>query len=238
MLMGEKSPSDALRMVKRNMRKSAVVLVVCLLGMCPHVWGQEVDAIIQSVQRQYEMTNDIQAAFIQQSLIKSVNQTKESRGSVYFKKPGKMRWEYTEPEQQLLVCDGRTMWFYVPDDQQVVVQNAEEAYGSKTPITFLSGMGKLQNDFYIKLLPSDARTDQLVSGHRLELLPKQPQTDVAKLILTVDPNSFQIIHTAVYDPYGNITDVYLQDLEINQTLPDELFLFDIPDGVDVIQQNQ
>jgi outer membrane lipoprotein carrier protein len=210
----------------------------CMMFLCPNVLGQERDEIIDLVQQQYEVTDDMQAAFTQLSFIKSLGQTKESHGVVYFKKPGKMRWEYTDPDQQLLVSDGNTMWFYVADDAQVLIQDARDAYGSKTPITFLSGMGKLQNDFYINLLPPDAEKAGLVDGHRLELLPKQPQPDVAKLVLTVDPDSFQVVHTAVYDPYGNITDVYLQDMQINVELPDELFLFEIPEGVDVIRQDQ
>jgi len=200
--------------------------------------AQDVESIIEGVQEHYEQTGDIQANFIQLSLIKSIGQTKESRGLVFFQKPGKMRWEYTEPTQQLLVSNGKTFWLYVPDDEQVIVQDAEEAYGSKTPIVFLSGMGKLQNDFYMKLLPPEPTEYLQTDGHRLELLPKQPQPDVAKLILTVDAENFQIIHTAVYDPYGNITDVYLQDIEVNFGLPDELFSFEIPDGVDVIRQEE
>jgi outer membrane lipoprotein carrier protein len=209
-------------------------MVLCFLVLCaPNGFGQELQSIIDNIQREYEKTNDIQAIFIQISLIKSVNQTKESQGIVYFKKPGKMHWEYTIPEQQLLISDGKTMWFYVAEDQQVIVQNAEDAYGSKTPITFLSGMGKLQNDFYIKLLPTSGNTTE----YTLELLPKQPQPDLAKLILTVDPATYRIVHTAVYDPYGNITDVYLKNIQTNISPPDSLFHFDIPEGVDVIQQN-
>lgn len=212
--------------------------VVCLLlASVPNVFSQDLETIIDNVQRQYEVTDDIQATFIQIALIKSIPQEKKSEGRVLFKKPGKMRWEYTDPEQQLLVSDGRTMWYYVAEDQQVIIQDTEDAYGSKTPITFLSGMGKLQNDFYIKLLPPSDETTQLVSGHRLELLPKQPQPDLAKLILTIDPTTYQIVHTAVYDPYGNITDVYLQEIQINTSPPDDLFHFDIPEeGVDVIRQ--
>lgn len=197
-------------------------------------FGQDsLQTLIDKVQAEYERTNDIYASFTQISHLRSVSKPKESSGMVYFKKPGKMRWEYTNPEQQLLVSDGRTMWFYVAEDEQVIVQPAEDAYGSKTPITFLSGMGKLQNDFYMNLLPeSDAAT-----AYKLELLPKQPQPELAKLILTVDPKTYQIVHTAVYDPYGNITDVYLSNLEINVAPPDDVFTFDIPEGVDVIQQN-
>jgi len=195
-------------------------------------FAQDLETIINNIQRQYETTDDIRATFRQISLIKSANQTKESQGLVYFKKPGKMRWDYTKPEQQLLVSDGKTVWFYVAEDQQVIVQNAEEAYGSKTPITFLSGMGKLQNDFYIKLLPMSNKAPE----YKLELLPKQPQPDLAKLILTVDPATSRIVHTAVYDPYGNITDVYLQDIQTNTAPAEELFHFKIPEGVEVIQQ--
>jgi outer membrane lipoprotein carrier protein len=148
-----------------------------------------------------------------------------------------MRWEYTEPNRQLLVSDGKTMWFYVVEDSQVIIQNAEEAYGSQTPITFLSGMGKLQNDFYIKLLPETPKTEQQEPFYQLELLPKQPQPDVAKLILSVAPTTFYIVHTAVYDPYGNITDVYLQDIQVNTDPQESLFTFEIPEGVDVIRQN-
>ncbi len=217
------------------MMKRILSVVVCALFMIPFsAAAQDVETIIQAVQEEYERTQDIQAAFTQIAVIKSLSKPKESQGKVYFKKPGKMRWEYTSPDQQLLVSDGTTMWFYVAEDEQVIVQNAEDAYGSRTPITFLSGMGKLQRDFYIKQLPSpESRSD-----YKLELLPKQPQPDVAKLILTVDSTTFRIVHTAVYDPYGNTTDVYLNDIQVNTGLPDEMFLFDIPEGIDVIRQDQ
>lgn len=215
---------------------SRLILCMLLVFLSAHqVWGQDVQTVIDRIQAEYERTQDIQAAFTQVAQLRSLaGRKQESNGKVYFKKPGKMRWEYTNPEQQLLVSDGVTMWFYAAEDSQVVIQNAEEAYGSKTPITFLSGMGKLQEDFYIKLLPASADAPDL---HKLELLPKQPQPDLAKLILSVEPTTFRIVHTGVYDPYGNITDVFLREIEANVGLPDEMFLFEIPEGVDVIRQN-
>ena len=208
-------------------------MIFCLL-FAASSRGQELtlETIIDNVQAEYERTDDIYASFSQVSKLRSLPTPKKSQGIVYFKKPGKMRWEYTNPEQQLLVSDGKTMWFYVAEDAQVILQNADDAYGSRTPVTFLAGMGKLQNDFHMKLLPSETDT-----AYKLELLPKQPQPELAKLILTVDAMSYRIIHTAVYDPYGNITDVYLENIDTNTSPPDELFTFEIPDGVDVIRQN-
>ena len=217
----------------KNYRK--ILSFCCIFVFCISAWavGQDLDTIIDRIQTEYERTQDISASFVQISKLRSLPTPKQSQGIVYFKKPGKMRWEYTAPEQQLLVSDGKTMWFYVAEDEQVIVQNAEDAYGSKTPVTFLSGMGKLQNDFYMKLLPSSESSNE----YKLELLPKQPQPELAKLLLTVDPATYRIIHTAVYDPYGNITDVSLQNIETNTIPSDELFHFDIPNGVDVIRQN-
>ncbi|MCP4397527.1 MAG: outer membrane lipoprotein carrier protein LolA [bacterium] len=208
--------------------------IICLL-FATSGWSQNLtlETIIDNVQAEYERTSDIYASFSQVSKLRSLPTPKKSQGIVYFKKPGKMRWEYTNPEQQLLVSNGKTMWFYVAEDAQVIVQNAADAYGSRTPVTFLAGMGKLQNDFHMKLLPSDVDT-----VHKLELLPKQPQPELAKLILTVNTVSYRIVHTAVYDPYGNITDVYLENIDTNTGPPDELFNFEIPEeGVDVIRQN-
>ncbi len=216
------------------MRIRILCSVVCLLIVfVSGTFAQELETIIEKVQEEYDQTRDIQAAFVQVALMKPLNQTKESQGIVYFKKPGKMRWEYTNPDQQLLVSDGKTMWFYVAEDSQVIIQDAQSAYGSKTPVTFLYGMGKLQNDFYIKLLPSPGDATE----YKLELLPKQSQSDVAKLILSVNQATYRIVHTAVYDPYGNITDVYLQNIETNGDLPDVLFTFEVPDNVDVLRQN-
>ncbi|PID57842.1 outer membrane lipoprotein carrier protein LolA [candidate division KSB3 bacterium] len=190
------------------------------------------EQIIDSVQAEYERTSDIYASFSQVSKLRSLPTPKKSQGIVYFKKPGKMRWEYTNPDQQLLVSNGKTMWFYVAEDAQVIIQNADDAYGSRTPVTFLAGMGKLQNDFHMKLLSAASDAE-----YSLELLPKQPQPELAKLILTVDAVTFRVIHTAVYDPYGNITDVYLDNITTEMNPPDELFNFEIPEGVDVIRQN-
>lgn len=221
------------KMTMTKILRTALLGVLLLFSTPAIAQEHDLQTIIDQVQAEYERTDTLYASFSQVSRLRSVPKPKESHGIVYFKKPGKMRWEYTNPEQQLLVSDGRTMWFYVAEDAQVIVQDAEDAYGSRTPVTFLSGMGKLQNDFYMKLLP-DSTPD---TGYKLELLPKQPQSDLAKLILTVDPATFRIVHTAVYDPYGNITDVYLENVEPNTNPPDDLFTFDIPDGVDVIQQN-
>ena len=108
------------------------------------MFSEELETIIDNVQYQYEVTQDIQATFIQIALIKSIPQEKKSEGRVFFKKPGKMRWEYTDPEQQLLVSDGRTMWYYVAEDQQVIIQDAEELARARKGVdsSFYDGISK------------------------------------------------------------------------------------------------
>jgi outer membrane lipoprotein carrier protein len=195
-----------------------------------------VDEIINQLQTRYNSTQDLQADFSQVAALKSLGskQKQKSDGVVYFKKPGKMRWEYKPPNEQFLISDGETLWLYLPEDQQVMVDKVQTAYSSRTPINFLAGGGKLKEDFNIKLIP-DAESYPPDIPH-LELLPKTTQSDFSKLILSVDPATYLVVHTSVHDLYGNITDVYFTNIRTNVNIPEDKFHFQIPKGVEVIQQ--
>ena len=195
-----------------------------------------VDEIIHQLQTRYNNTQDLQAHFSQVAALKSLGgkQKQKSEGVVYFKKPGKMRWEYLPPNEQLLVSDGETLWLYLPGDEQVIVEKIQTVYSSRIPINFLAGGGKLKEDFHIRLVPDTEGYPP--NTYHLELVPKTAQPDFSKLILSVDPSTYLVIHTSVYDLYGNITDVYFTDIQTNVNLPEDKFHFQIPKGVEVIQQ--
>lgn len=217
-----------------------LMLVGLVAFMNPDSYAQtppSVDEIINQLQTRYNQTQEIQANFSQIATLKSVGQgqKQKSEGVVYFKKPGKMRWEYKPPDEQLLISDGNTLWLYLPEDEQVMVEKIQNVYSSRTPIDFLAGGGKLKEDFHIKLIPP--AEDDPPGAYHLELLPKTTQPDFSKLILSVDPETYLVIHTSVYDLYGNKTDVYFKDIQTNNQISEEKFHFQIPEGVDVFQQN-
>ncbi|UCD85056.1 MAG: outer membrane lipoprotein chaperone LolA, partial [Deltaproteobacteria bacterium] len=218
------------------MKKILLLMVGVLplvLVLSSNVQGAKVDEIADKIQANYEKIQDYQANFVQKVTLKNINKIQKNEGVVYFKKGGKMRWDYQKPQKQEFVSDGETIWHYMPADNQVWVDKASHSFTSKTPSTFLAGMGNLKNDFKIKSAKSplvDTTTNYL-----LELFPKEDQPGVKRLLLVVAKDSYQVVETLVYDQFDNLTQVIFSDIKVNSNLPDDLFTFRIPKGAEVIK---
>jgi chaperone LolA len=186
-------------------------------------------AVADKVQERYDATRDFTAAVRQEMTLSSAGKTSSASGTVAFKKPGKMRWDLKDGSTQIIVADGRTLWFYQPDDQQVLKAPFQAAFRSSTPISFLTGVGRLRDDFTVAALSRDG--DVL----RLELTPRKAESDLGALRLSVDPNTYDIVGAEVTDPLGNRTRLYFTDLQRNVGLSDDRFTFEVPAGVDVVE---
>ena len=91
------------------------------------------EQIIEGVQDKYEKLNDMSAAFVQESRIATLGRSRSREGEIFFRKPGRMRWEYAAPDEQLLLSDGETFWFYSPGRKQVVIQKLDQAFTLRRP---------------------------------------------------------------------------------------------------------
>jgi outer membrane lipoprotein carrier protein len=202
---------------------SAVRILLALLIAVP-AFGDVVD----QVQARYDATKDFTAAVRQELVMASGGTSMTARGRVAFEKPGKMRWTLTEGVSQVIVADGTTLWFYEPDEQQVLKAPFQTAFRSSTPISFLTGVGRLRTDF-------DVTVDDPGSGPlRLRLQPRG-DADLGALLLTVDRESYDIVGAEVTDPIGNITKLQFSDLRRNVGLKADEFRFEVPAGVDVVE---
>ncbi|HVO65777.1 MAG TPA: outer membrane lipoprotein chaperone LolA [Syntrophales bacterium] len=187
--------------------------------------------LIAKTQERYEKTKDLKAQFIQEVTIKSMNKTEREEGTLYVKNPRRMLWSYSKPTAKKLIINPKKAWLYIPDDHAVYLQDSENIYKSKLGVKFLSGIGKLSEDFHIEFSrpePVDRNGNYL-----LTLSPKAPEAGVDKLHLTVDKDAFQIIQCSFTDLYGNTTRIRLTDIKINNNLDDKLFNFKPPSGVEV-----
>ncbi len=190
--------------------------------------GQEV---LSEIQNRYEKTNDIEADFTQEYISKVMKQPTKGAGKVYFKKKGMMRWNYTTPHQKL-ISDGHTLWFYQPDEKQVLVSNLSSVLKERTPLAFLAGEGDLRRDFnLLNLKESVSGKDE---DYVVELTPKEPLTAFSKLILTVEKRTFTVLQADVLDGLGNVTRTRFINIKTNVGLSDSLFQFTIPPGTEEI----
>ena len=107
--------------------------------------------VVARLQAHYDETDGFRADFTQEVTSATLGQTLNSRGRVFFKKPGRMRWEFEE-HKQTLVCDGSFLWLYQPDEQQVVKNpffNTRSVRRRRW--SFLTGVGRLEEDFFVAL---------------------------------------------------------------------------------------
>ncbi|MBI1846545.1 MAG: outer membrane lipoprotein chaperone LolA, partial [Candidatus Rokubacteria bacterium] len=111
------------------MRRLLGVALVLIFALLParSAAAQSLEDVVAGVEGAYARIADLKADFIQQAFNKSLGQTIKAEGTVYLKRPGKMRWEYRSPAPQQIVSDGQSLWVYTPDLNQVNVGEAPRA---------------------------------------------------------------------------------------------------------------
>ncbi|MFH1078980.1 MAG: outer membrane lipoprotein carrier protein LolA [Pseudomonadota bacterium] len=210
---------------------TAIALMIPWMTLAVADETPPLEQLTAKMQETYDTTHDLSAKFVQELTLASVKKTEREEGTVYFKNPGRMYWEYTRPKSKKLVVNPQKAWLYVPEDHVVYAYDAKAMYRSKLIIRFLSGIGKLQEDFKVGYA-SPGATDS--EGHfLLILIPKQSDLGTDQLHLTVDRKSFQIVQCRFSDAYGNLTRIRFQNVRINQQLPESLFHFKPPRGVEI-----
>jgi len=209
------------------------LLTIVLYLFVNRAWADapqpKVEDVVRKLQGRYDATKDFTADFTQAVEAVTLGKPLESSGQVFFKRPGRMRWEFLEPEKQTIVADGQTLWVYQPEHHQVLKAPFRAAFQSATPVSFLFGVGELSKDFDPSLVPSPG-----ARVIRLKLVPKQ-EHEIGVLVLDVDPQSYDIAAAEVTDPLGNVTRLKFSNLKRDVGLADSKFTFTTPPGTDVVE---
>ena len=196
------------------------------------------EAVVRRVQARYDGIQDLSARFEQTTQSVTLGEAApvpalSARGAVVFAKPGRMRWSYEEPEPSLVVTDGATLWIYDPRAAEVQKMAVEGAFLSGAAIQFLLGRGDLLAEFEVE--SRDCPEARAASREvRLELRPRKPAT-YERLVLVADASSGEVQETTVQDLFGNVTRVRIEDVRTNQGPGPELFVFQVPVGVRVLE---
>lgn len=212
--------------MKRLLWQCLLALAAALAEPCA---GISVEELVRRVQARFDATSDFTADVEQELVLIGAGRTLKAHGTVAFKRPGKMRWTLRNEEEQLIVADGATLWVYQPEERQVLRAPFQHAFRSSSPISFLTGVGRIESDFTASL---DGTEDSHVF---LMLVPRHDEGEIGRLRLRVDRRSYEIIGAEIRDPLGNLTRLRFFNLRRNTGLSDALFRFEVPTGVDVIE---
>lgn len=188
--------------------------------------------ILEEVQKFYESTEDYQANFKQVYKNKLYNEMKKSSGKVYIKRPGKMRWEYKKPNVKLFVSDGKTLWVYEAEANQVYKQDLKSSE-LPTAVSFLMGEGDLKKDFKYKLVDNEKATKKGLLV--IELVPKKATTQYKKLLFMVGDETYRVKRTIIVDHTGNTNSMRFEKVKTNQGVGSKKFKFKMPKGATLVE---
>ena len=150
---------------------------------------------------------------------------RSAAGKLYLQRPGKFRWDYTEPSEQLVLADGKQIWFYDKDLAQANVRDMDSTLAS-TPASLLSGGGSVSSQFDIKALPSSGGLEWF------QLIPKHANTDFQLVRIGFDKGELASMFLA--DKLNQVTQLTFTHPSRNTKFAADLFSFTPPPGVDVI----
>jgi outer membrane lipoprotein carrier protein len=188
--------------------------------------GDTLAKALDGLQRHYRDTKSFSAKFYEE--IAAVGGPKRTRtGTVYFLKPGRMRWEFAEPSKELIVSDGTQLYNYDPELNQVVEAPLAQALRSPGATEFLLGAGDVAKDFNASLLDA--------AGNRLTNLKLVPKSQGNTVELGLDPNNYDVETIRVIDQLGNVTSLKFTDIVNNAPVSDSIFKFALPPGADIVR---
>src|SRR5881396_752595 len=214
------------------MVKAVAVPALVLLVAAGPVSAQSLDEVLREVEGVYGRMTDLRADFTQTAFNKSLNQTIPAKGTVYLKKGGNLRWEFTEPTAQEIVSDGKKLWVYTPTLNQANVGDAPAVLAGPAG-SFLAGLGRLRAEFTVRFLnpaqPKDAEGNWV-----LDLTPKQPLPTLSRLILSLEPRGWEARKAIVHDQFDNTVTMKFTKMVVNSGLPERTFTFVAPKGVAIV----
>jgi outer membrane lipoprotein carrier protein len=199
----------------------------------------------------YHDVKTLQAVFLERYSDSQQGVQAES-GTVYFSRPGRMRWEYESPESKFFISDGKTVWFYVPSDHTVTRGPIKQSTDWRTPLALLTGKAKLtqlcerldmsaekpglEGNVVLSCRPrgekSNAKARDGDSGD--SLAPVDQQFD--QVLLEINPETGELADVRIRQPGGIQLEYRFGNWRENVVLPESLFHFQAPEGVAIVEQ--
>ena len=215
-----------------NYRFLAALTLALVVSLAPvAVRAQDVHQVARAVDDHYNHLRSLQADFTE--IYSGAGMDRSESGTLWLKKPRKMRWEYRSPKEKLFVSDGTAAWFYLPAERQLRKTELKKLEDLRSPIAFLLGKTKLESELQglskvTDQQPMDAG-DIVLRG-----IPKAMADRVSDVVLEVTPAN-QIVRIMLTEVDGATTEFRFANLKENQALADDRFRFSPPPGVETAE---
>jgi outer membrane lipoprotein carrier protein len=154
-------------------------------------------------------------------------------GTLWLKKPGKMRWEYRSPKEKLFISDGKDAWFYVPEDRQARKTAAKKLEDIRSPLAFLLGKTKLEKELQGLSLAPDV-TPLEPGNVVLRGVPQAMADRISEILVEITPD-YRIARIVIQEVDGAMTEYRFGDMKENVAIADGRFKFTPPAGTETVE---
>jgi outer membrane lipoprotein carrier protein len=214
----------------------------CLLAAA--TWVRDAASLSAALEARYQHAKTLRASFYERYMDGNGGSASES-GTVYFSRPGRMRWEYESPEEKLFIVDGTNVWFYVPADHTASRAKLKESSDWRTPLALLTGKADLSK-LCRSIQLADAETEKgsardgrgvPVGNSVLVCLPRDAVSNDPsyQVLFEVDPQS-QLVRVLIREPGRVETEFRFANWEQNEEIPEIKFHFQPPPGVAIVDE--
>jgi outer membrane lipoprotein carrier protein len=214
--------------------KATSILRIALLGLwiaaANAAAALDIHTVAKAVDDHYNHLRSLEAEFTE--TYRGAGMDRTESGTLWLKKPGKMRWEYRSPRDKLFLSDGKDAWFYVPGDKQVRKTPVRKLEDLRSPLGLLLGKAKLEKElqglgFAPDIVPLEPG-DLVLRG-----VPGALGDRINQVLLEITPQN-QIRRIQIEDADGSTTEYRFSRLKEDVEVADNLFHFAPPPGVETI----
>ena len=213
----------------------------------------QANAVAHAIEARYQHARTLKAIFYERYSDGAGGESSES-GTVYFSRPGRMRWDYESPEKKLFLVDGQNVWFYVPADHTVSRAKLKESSDWRTPLALLTGkadLGKLCSKIELmRPAPASAPVPAGLGGHPatqpqlldpndalLKCTPRAEPVEGSNAVFLETNPAGDLTHLTIREPGNAETEFRFGNWEQNISIPESQFHFQPPPGVSVVDED-
>jgi outer membrane lipoprotein carrier protein len=215
---------------------AGILLLLLICGLSLRAQSHPTDArqVAATIDARYNGMKSLRADFTE--LYSGGAVRRSESGTLWIKKPGKMRWDYSSPQKKIFVTDGATAWFYVPGERQARRTALKKLEDLRSPLRYLLGRTKLDKELRGLSLAPDVHPE-VAGGIVLRGIPIGMEDRISQVLLESDGQGF-LRRIVMEELDGSRTEFRLENQRENVAISNAEFSFRPPAGVEVLQSNQ
>ncbi len=208
-----------------------ILLILCsffpaIPGFCNDIIKED---ILTALEQKYS-NKSFSANFTQVSTLAALDITEQASGKAFFSHPGKMKWQYLKPQHHEIITNGKSLWIYRPEANQVMQGDASQFFQSGAGGAFLSDISLIRKKFLINL--KEVTADYV----EIDLIAKKKNREISSIVIRISQKTSEIERVVTYNPYDDTTMFEFYNIKFKKINPD-VFEFKVPHGMDIINMD-